>query len=244
MKLNIMTWNTALSEIPDCCADHYKVDVIIQYIKDFLDRENAIAVLQEMPYRENRGGQWIETNVYHKVRQAFAGNAPDETYQYLCNQEHHQGHLRMMTVVITKMRNVALAEDGYYSTPKRNRECAVTVTAENRQFVLLGVHAELGAEHLMHFRDNQADIILGDFNAGDYNKSKLREIFNAMLRDTHTCICNEPTREYWVGGILERISHIDHIFVRHGLEQACTGMQVHKHIKFSAHYPITFEVNI
>ena len=39
-----MTWNTALTEGSDATA-------VINYVKDFLDKDNTIAVLQQIPYR-------------------------------------------------------------------------------------------------------------------------------------------------------------------------------------------------
>ena len=44
MKLNIMTWNTGITEFRD---DEHKCNLILDYVEIFLQKENAIVFLQQ-----------------------------------------------------------------------------------------------------------------------------------------------------------------------------------------------------
>ena len=56
MIIKIMTWNTALTEGSNV-AD------VLNYIKTFLDEENTIVVLQQIPYKDPDAG-WAESASY------------------------------------------------------------------------------------------------------------------------------------------------------------------------------------
>lgn len=43
---NILNWNTALTE------DNRYLDEIVEYIREYLNTENAIAILQQIPYKD------------------------------------------------------------------------------------------------------------------------------------------------------------------------------------------------
>ena len=91
---------------------------------------------------------------------------------------------------------------------------------------------------------NYADIIVGDFNAGDYDQYPYWKIFRSIL-ESHVCICNMPTKVIFSStGELLRKSCIDHVFVRRELVSKCSCMKVHEDITFSDHYPITFGIGL
>ncbi|MEY8391877.1 hypothetical protein AALA98_10965 [Lachnospiraceae bacterium 45-W7] len=115
-------------------------------------------------------------------------------------------------------------------------------------FVILGLHAsakngEDNRNYLQSIKGN-ADIIVGDFNAGDYLESENRDIFNSIL-ENHVCICNSPTKRVLSkGGKLIRKTCIDHVFIRQCCVTKCSELKIHENILYSDHYPITFKFDI
>ena len=92
--------------------------------------------------------------------------------------------------------------------------------------------------------NGNADIIVGDFNAGDYPQYTYWRNFREIL-PTHVCICNLPTKRVEnSNGELIRETCIDHIFVRRELVTKCENLKVHENIKLSDHYPITFNIKL
>lgn len=271
MNLHIMTWNTGLSEMADATFNMYLVDCIIQYIKAFLEQENSIVVLQQLPFRQNDLYLIVES----ALKDYFWAWHPISKKKHGC---------QTVTAVITKMKGVTPFELLVY--PNRdymNRASAVAIeSAEQKRIVMLGCHAagkekkktdmtgekedktdmkgkkkKVNKTDMTEYLGNlnncqNADIILGDFNAGDYERASStdakifednRKAFRSLLRDTHVCICNMPTRVYWSNGKLQKTC-IDHIFVKRGLVTACSNLIVHEEIKYSDHYPITVEIEL
>ncbi|MDL2324442.1 hypothetical protein LJC61_04755 [Ruminococcaceae bacterium OttesenSCG-928-A16] len=226
MKLHIMTWNCALYNQPES----EKSDEIFGFIKNQLNIENSIVILQEIPYKE--WGNWKISKIY----QALLNNFPENAYSIKFNI--HNNYQIMMTVAITKGANQlnCLNESFYPIGTPRNREIAV----EYHGISFLGIHAENGKdnERYLNAIPGKADIILGDFNAGNYLDSENRNIFNQILNE-HICICNMPTKV-----TKTRRTCIDHVFIKEDMITNCSNLIVHEEMKLSDHFPITFEYEI
>ena len=223
MIIKIMTWNTALTEGSN-------VDDVLNYIKDFLKEDNTIAVLQQIPYKDPKK-RWAESASYRSFVEAF----PETAYKVF----NKWGTEIMYTVIVTKMKNVAEAA-GIETT---NREVAVCVDGS---IVIYGLHAmsrEYNKSYLQSLNSVQADILLGDFNAGDYAECENKSTFRGILKN-HVCICNMPTKEVRNGDSVTRRTCIDHIFVKRELITRCSEPCVREDIKYSDHYPITFSIEI
>lgn len=238
MKVEIMSWNTALTEKFEHCEN------ITKYIKEFLNKENSVAVLQQIPFKKKINDKWEIDLKYETIKKEF----PKEQYCIFCNEEYNKGYIVMMTILITKMKNFEKADKIFYPNQKiTNRECAVEMKNESKEkFIILGIHASNGHENNKYLMsiNGSADIILGDFNAGNYSESENIQTFNNILKD-HVCICNMPTKEIFDQyGRLKRKTCIDHIFVKRKLIPNCSNMVVHENIKYSDHYPISFEIEI
>lgn len=231
MKLNIMTWNTGMTENSN---DKKKCDQIINYVEDFLEKENSIVFLQQIVFKIcNNNNKWNEHFVFKKLC---------ENKKYLI--EYYKGSTFMMTIAITKNGNtlIPLEDDFYPINRPKNRAIAV----EFNDISFLAVHAEGFDEKkqvdynklYLNALPSKADIILGDFNAGNYLESENRNTFNRILNE-HICICNMPTRVAKSG----RRTCIDHVFVKENMVTQCCNLIVHEDIKFSDHFPVTFEFN-
>jgi endonuclease/exonuclease/phosphatase family metal-dependent hydrolase len=236
MKIKIMTWNTALTEGSN-------VDDVLNYIKDFLKEDNTIAVLQQIPYKDPKK-RWAESASYQSFVKAFLkteykvfNKKFPKTEDKVFNKK--LGNAIMYTVIVTKMENVAEA-DGIETS---NREVAVCVDGS---IVIYGLHArsrEDNKSYLQSLNSVQADILLGDFNAGDYAECENKLTFRDILKN-HVCICNKPTKEVRNGNSVIRRTCIDHIFVKRELITRCSEPCVREDIKYSDHYPIIFSIEI
>lgn len=234
--MEIMTWNTGLTEGSDAQA-------VINYVKPFIDQDNAVAVLQQIPYKDPHNN-WTMFPTYADFMAAF----PENEYTIIQNTNHNNGFARMLTVVVTRMTNVSELSTFPYK-PTTNRECFFRV---GDYYKLLGLHLhpdKRNADELRALNNKKdADIILGDFNAGDYYRYKdvpceNRATFKSILKD-YVCICNMPTKEVKdINGKLIRRTCIDHVFVKSSIVDKCSSLKIHEDIKISDHYPITFYID-
>ncbi len=230
----IMTWNTALTEGSNS-------QDVIKYIKSFVDENNTLAVLQQVPYKDANNSFEIH-QVYSDFMKAFA----DSKYKVFQNNTYNKGKIVMMTVIVTKMPNVA--KSAMQSSQITNRESAVTISLGNNNHIdVYGIHARNGKDNRPYLKllDNtvNADIILGDFNAGDYDECHNKMTFCSILQD-YVCICNMPTKEIWKNHEFVRKSCIDHIFVRRNLVTKCSNLIVNEDNRLSDHYPITVDIDL
>ena len=224
MKLNIMTWNTGITENLNNVE---KCRQILNFIVEFLKKENSLVFLQQIVFKDPNNN-WEEHRIFTELKEKFNNGY---------TMKYYKKSTYMMTIAITKTeKNKPLnyLDNGYYpiDTPL-NRAIAV----EYLGISFLGIHAENGNKNQKYLNSlhGKADIILGDFNAGNYLESENRYTFNQILKE-HACICNLPTKE-----TSSRRTCIDHIFVRQDMITKCSNVIVHEEIKLSDHFPVSFE---
>lgn len=252
MQLKIMTWNTALKG-KNIENDEEKIKSIIDHIETFLrENPNAVAVLQEIPYKENVN--WKADPVYTYFEKSFKNK-----YAVFANRDYNEGRLRMMTVIVTNITDATALTLWKHPDHPLNRECAVVVPCDGTNIVIYGIHASNGADNKPYLeslsaiaKKIDADIVLGDFNAGDYKECENWVTFNGILPE-YTCICNGPTREVWEEGTLSRKTHIDHVFLKDVFlkdellkayySELKIHVIIHDDVKLSDHYPITLEIS-
>lgn len=231
---NILNWNTGLTEQEEESKDYIK---IIEYIKVFLQKENAIVVLQQIPYKVKiSDNEWKLTHVYEYI----VAICEENNYTIVCNNTYHGGYIFMQTIIITNIKTLSGIDNNIYPNGcPTNREAAIKI--EN-SYSILGLHAKNRNYNLGYIKsiNGNADIILGDFNAGDYREYPYRKEFRKIL-DSHVCICNVPTKrvEDKMGNLI-RETCIDHVFVKREFITMCSNVIVHNENKLSDHYPITF----
>lgn len=247
MLLNIMTWNTGITE-----SKEKHLENIIKYIKDYLEKDNSIAFLQQFPfkiYKKNTHPKdWEISPQYNRLIEVFS----ESDYKILANTFYKEGGIVMMTVSITKnMRSYVgeLDKDSYPEYFQTSRESAVSFckkgSSPKKESLLdiLGIHARNGKDNQVYLNNlNNVDvgIVLGDFNAGDYLESENRAVFNNILKG-YVCICDTATRVYKRSG---KRTCIDHVFVKDALVTKCGNLIVHEDICFSDHFPISFTLQL
>ncbi len=223
MSVNVMTWNTGITEN---LYDYDKCNKILDYVDVFLKKENAIVFLQQIVYKDPQIN-WIKHEIYNLLLEKF------KTYSIKFYSESSF----MMTVAIVSGNNFRELDDCYLPVGRpKNRSIAV----EFNNISFLGIHAETEEKNksFLESINGKADVILGDFNAGNYLESENRAIFNKILTG-HVCICNMPTKITERG----RRTCIDHVFVKEDIITRCSKLIVHEEIKLSDHFPITFEID-
>lgn len=252
---NFLCYNTG-------CTENVKnKDNILKYIEDFFKDENhkyPIAILQQIPYKipnkyKNETLGWAIDPIYIEFENEIKKFINEEE-PIMKNTDWYE-RIRMITVAITKNIHIDKLEkaprtDILYPNADifpRNRVIALNIGEKDKnelihKFSILGLHAQAGYENILHLKSipGVADIILGDFNAGNYEESDNKEVFRTLLSDTHVCIVNTPTKEVYG----KRKTCIDHVFVKREHVTKVSNLIVHEDIKYSDHYPITFDFTI
>ena len=141
----------------------------------------------------------------------------------------------MSTIIVTQM--VCVEET---NIPTTNREATIQI---KDSYSIYGLHARAGEDNEAYLNElkkfESADIVLGDFNAGDYSRCENRSVFREILKD-YVCICNMPTKEIGDNGRIDRRSCIDHVFIKNNIVDRCSSLVIHEDINISDHYPISF----
>lgn len=245
MKINIMTWNTQLYEYGNALFKKSIEDGLITLKKQkeilltHLEKENSLAVLQEVPYmrKDNRTGEWKEHELFTELIKVF----PEERYKMCYNVSND--HQIIMTIVVS---NKGLVER---AVGVNNNRC-ISFKVKGTGLYLLGVHAHAGHVNELRgwlsekerFRPN---IILGDFNAGNYVKDKGDEEIAEnrrnylLLTEGYIDICQG---RYTYQGKTQ----IDHVLLENNNKfwesYSYKNVHVDRGIKLSDHYPIYCEI--
>lgn len=228
-KLYIMTWNTSLYTEKPSMPICKRYRGITNKVKEYLLEHNSVCFLQEIPYFSNE--TWKEHILFLELKKDF----PEEEYDMKYNLTKEKQI--MMTVAIAKKGLIKEVENASFNT---NR----TVTIQYADVKITGLHADNEAYNRKYLEDLNrcsSEIILGDFNAGNYDKCENRAIFNEILEE-YICICNIVTR---VDPNSKRRTCIDHVFVKDKYVTYCSNMIVHENAEFSKlsdHFPLTFEM--
>ena len=228
MKLNIMNWNTGITEFLD---NKENCSQIIEYIKGWLcNNENAIAFLQQIVYKDS-SNEWKMHEIFTRLQNEIIS----EGYEI----KFYKRSSFMMTIAIAKKGTMKLLEDEKFYPKECPMNRAIAVKFNGISF--LSIHAQSGEDNKPYLEalPSETDFVLGDFNAGNYPDSENRETFNEILKD-YICICNMPTKINKNG----RRTCIDHIFVKTEKVTRCANLIVHEEIQLSDHFPITFEFNL
>ena len=246
-----MTWNTELYRygVKDLDGKISKriedapIDEVINVINEFLTRnQNPIVVLQEIPFRrKSEKSGWIYNAHFQKLKSFIEG----KDFELFCLNDEKKYHIKM-TVVIAK--SGFLSEMG---DMKRNN-IFVPVVIKEKNVSILGVHShnafELN-EWIKNKKGYNPNIIIGDFNAGNYVKSNNDEkiMINRanfqMLSTGYVDACQgQYTTKY------EEPTQIDHILIENSFEfnqrYKLNEVNVDRTIICSDHYPIKCKITI
>lgn len=236
MVINLMSWNTALYEFNNTSfnkksgLDNESFSKVYERITEHLNKENAVAVLQEIPFKSN--ANWKEHPIFTKVKEGF----PADQYDFLYNLSTK--NQIMMTVVVAKRGIIKNNPNGINT----NRFVSFNI----KDISLVGIHSKNAhqlREALQNIKDNRPDIIIGDFNAGNYylnDKDKDDEI--AVNRNNYLLL-TEGYIDLCQGKVTTKYNtYIDHILIKSNHEFLskckCMNVNVDNNVKLSDHFPI------
>ncbi len=243
MKINLMSWNTGLYSYgtKDKTGKIIKpfedapVNEIINVVNKYMESsENPIVVLQEIPFkRKNENYKW-EYNKYFKNVQEFV---KEKNYRMFCLDSEEQFHIKM-TVIIAKK--------GFLEETKSIQKSNIFVPVEikEKNLRILGVHSHNAFELNEWIKNKEAynpNILIGDFNAGNYiklqndEKIAVNRINYQILSIGYIDACQgKYTTKY--------NTQIDHILIENSFnfnsEYKLVDAKVDKTITCSDHYPI------
>lgn len=242
-QLNILTWNTRLYEYGNTLGNSVKpiqdelVNSIINYIKGFIEKENSVAILQEIPFCNNI--DWKTHKIYGEIQKEF----PEDKYQI--EKTVHTEKQILMTLAIAKKGLIKKDEDGF------NDNRCISILNNSLNLKILGIHAknnEGTKKYLDLIKERYGcyyDLIIGDFNSGNYCKEKesLEFIENRksfiQFSEGYIDACQGiVTTQYG--------TQIDHVLIRntHRISKTDYKIEVMDGIKLSDHYPIWLKLKL
>lgn len=127
--INIMTWNTGITEI---LFDYDKCNEILDYVDEFLNKENAIVFLQQIVYKyKDTQNNWVKHDIYNLLLDKFQ----KYTIKFYSKSSF------MITVAIASGEEFNELDDSFLPAGRpKNRSIAV----EFNNIKFLGIHAENG----------------------------------------------------------------------------------------------------
>lgn len=253
--IHFLTWNTQLFEMGNILRKNQEVksinmnvfDEIIKKVKDFLNsKDEAIVILQEIPYKSNI--DFKEHELFNKFNFAF----PDKMYKKIYNISS-ESQIKM-TVVLSKITN-----DNPIILPNNNcvnnNKC-VSFSIVDLNLLILGVHSHNAKELYDSLSKYQSpDMMIGDFNSGDYNKRnedsdfKNNKNYYKKLVNGYTDICNgNNTRKIIFQNGFNYETPIDHVLLKNKSELThykCELVKIDRSVdSLSDHYPIYFTLKL
>lgn len=263
MQVNIMSWNTRLYEYGNQINVHKSVMPIdygrcidsINIIREHMEKENAIVLLQEIPLRCNT------TNTEHIIWTILRDVFPTTQYSVLYNVNESAKNQIKTTVVIGKKNFVQRDTNGVNSSSENYCNCFVSFKIPSIKLAVLAVHQSLNRGGYVSDKLNSnysPDMIIGDFNAGNYKKNKEtdefiknRKNYNQLIDKGYEDLCNgEGTRYQKSNGYIYK-TPIDHILIKNELIENNAGQNISyrcecnidENVTFSDHYPIYCTIN-
>lgn len=227
--------------------DKQKFEIVINKVKEFLDSKNeAVAVLQEIPFKCN-----IDGFNKHRLFSEFLEFFPDDKYVMLYNISSEKQI--KMTVVLAK--KTGLEELVYKKNNTLNNNMCVSFGIKYLDLSIIGVHAHNANELLELLQAYEfPNIMLGDFNAGDYKKRyeakefiENREFYKKLICGyTDICKGQVTRRMIFPNGFVYK-TPIDHVLINNNSELAkkyqCKNVKIEKiEDNVSDHYPIYFKL--
>lgn len=255
-EINFLTWNTQLYEMGNIVHDGQavkKIDMltfknVINQVEGFLNSHNeAVAILQEIPFKCNVNSKFGEHILFRNFIKAF----PDDKYDMLYNIS--SDNQIKMTVVLAK--KIGLGKLIYRKDNALNNNMCVSFGIKDLDLSITGVHLHEANDLLNWLQENsKPDIILGDFNAGDYKKKyecsefkDNRENYKKLISG-YTDICNgQVTRKIVFSNGSEYETAIDHVLFKKSYESTkkyqCKNIVVNPNrYNASDHYLIFFKL--
>lgn len=208
MEFNIMTWNVdwfrngKRSEqedkycVNDCSDEAY--GKIIGIVKQFLEEENAVVFLQEVPCKYKKDNRWYKHPLYAQLLKDF----PKEDYDIFMNDNNGHSYCLRYTLAISKKEVYAVNDTTFcpynnktVQVPKNNR----IISVKKDPIVLFGVHmpvlknnkddGKMWDDIIQYAKQVKNLIIAGDFNAyvGCISKETDKK-YRSLLTSMQECV--------------------------------------------------------
>lgn len=262
MEFNIMTWNVdwfrngKRSEqegqycVNDCSYEAY--GKIISIVKPFLEKENAVVFLQEVPCKYIKDDCWYEHPLYAQLLKDF----PKKDYDIFMNDNNGRSCCLRYTLAISKKGVYAVNNTTFcpynnktVQVPENNR----IISVKKDPIVLFGVHMpvlknnktdidniKMWDDIIQYAKQVKNLIIAGDFNAYVGCRSKETEKkYCSLLTSMQECV---PANNKTFGN-----NRIDNILISKGtLSKNCkydVKVQPDEE-KYSDHKYVTMKLTI
>lgn len=258
MEFNIMTWNVdwfrngKRSEqedkycVKDCSEEAY--GKIIGIVKQFLEKENAVVFLQEVPYKYKKDNCWYEHPLYAQLLKDF----PKEDYDIFMNDNNGHSYCLRYTLAISKKEVYAVNNTAFCPYNNNNR----IISVKKDPIVLFGVHMpvlknnktdidnikniKMWDDIIQYAQQVKNLIIAGDFNAYVGCRSKETEKkYCSLLTSMQECV---PADNKTFGN-----NRIDNILISKGtfFENYKYDVEVQRNVgKYSDHKYVTMKLTI
>lgn len=253
-KIKLLTWNTQLYEygnrenktIEQGKEQYNKIKHDIENHLNIEENQKSIAVLQEIPYKIKNGCKWE----FNPIFTQFIKDFPTEKYDLLYLADTVQKkywHIKMIVVIATKdtIEAVKFKDESNIYTP------FVIKDLKKGRVLALHAHANAPFETRQWLNENsefKPDIIIGDFNAGNYRKAEAEKDAEIaanrhnyqLLSDGYLDLCNgKCTTRY--------NTQIDHILIKNIADKPIfryENVYVDTDNNKSDHYPIYCDIII
>ena len=251
MELNMLSWNTQLYEYGTINVDTGKIEksfekAPVEEVKKIVDdhmesNKNPIVVLQEIPFkRKNESNRWEYNAHYLNLRDYFKGKG----YELICLDCENKWHIKMTMVV--HMKGLIAEQTGI---EKNNLFVPVIIRDKNISILAVHSHNAFELNEWIESLSYRPNIIIGDFNAGNYIKAKQDDLIAEnranyqMLSTGYIDACQgKYTTNY------PEPTQIDHILIENSFmfNKRCTlkSSAVNNTISVSDHYPIFCKLEI
>ncbi len=265
MEFNIMTWNVdwfrngKRSEqegqycVKDCSDEAY--GKIIGIVKQFLEKENAVVFLQEVPCKYIKDDRWYEHSLYAQLLKDF----PKKDYDIFMNDNNDRSCCLRYTLAISKKGVYAVNNTTFcpynnktVQVPKNNR----IISVKKDPIVLFGVHMpvlknnktdidnikniKMWDDIIQYAQQVKNLIIAGDFNAYEGCISKeTEEKYRSLLTSMQECV---PANKKTFGN-----NRIDNILISKGTLSKNCKYDVEEQPdaeKYSDHKYVTMKLTI
>ena len=243
MNANMLTWNVDWLRNGkrsgkdweylerDCLDDVYTQ--IINIVRKYIDmNENAVAFLNEFPYKFKSNGKWRESPFFQILKDDF----PPEEYDIYFNKMFATN----LSLAISKRK---LFQENEIQSLKHNR----IISVKKDDLIMIGVHMPTNfienddydklwiALKSYICKCSLPTVVLGDFNAYVGCNEKLTENrYLEILQITDDVVPKNETT--YIGKTL-----IDHILIKNVSEKKLASVQ--KEFQFSDHKYITYSIN-
>lgn len=254
MKTEFMSWNTSLYiqgnklEGKVEPIDWTLTNSVFNTIGEFIDKQNGIAVLQEIPYKINcaydNGEAVIDKWNYHPIFEAFIKRFSHDKYDILYDDSVK--YRIIQTVILAKKDRISLWPNA------KNTNSNYYFMADG--MICLGVHSNNAFELRDFIAQNtiRPHMIAGDFNSGNYLLADSKADYRMHINRENFLLLSEGYMDLFQGQRTTNYKNckeqrqIDHVLLENSEriynKYKCTSTYVDKNITYSDHYPLKWTI--